>query len=160
MASAIIAIDSVSPTCRTLPSSTLAWNWAAVRPQPIFCWNGRRRDRASWIRLTVMAWTSSQTPVSVIGSASIVKPGFTPVPSTATFAFFAAASMIFARRFCEYAGYASSSVVETIGTRSLSTPSICGQTFFNDELVHSTTTSGLVALIAARASGDTFTRSV
>ena len=37
--------------------------------------------------------TDSQTPVSVIGSASIVKPGLTPVPSTATFAFLAAASM-------------------------------------------------------------------
>ena len=36
-----------------------------------------------------MLSTRSQTPVSVIGSASIVKPGLTPVPSTATFAFFA-----------------------------------------------------------------------
>ncbi len=33
--------------------------------------------------------TRSHTPVSVIGSASMTKPGFTPVPSTATFAFFA-----------------------------------------------------------------------
>ena len=35
------------------------------------------------------ASTRSQTPVSVIGSASITNPGLTPVPSTATFAFFA-----------------------------------------------------------------------
>ena len=33
--------------------------------------------------------TRSHTAVSAIGSASIAKPGFTPVPSTATFAFFA-----------------------------------------------------------------------
>ena len=45
-------------------------------------------------------------------------------------------------------GYASSSVVDTIGTFSLRMASICGRTFFSDELVHSTTTSGLAALIA------------
>ena len=49
-ASAIIAIDSVSPTWRTLPSSTFFWNCSVVRPAPIFCWNGSRRMRASWTR--------------------------------------------------------------------------------------------------------------
>ena len=115
IASAIIAIDSVSPTWRTLPSSTFRWNCSRVRPAPIFCWNGSRRMRASWMRSTRIASTRSQTPVSVIGSASIAKPGFTPVPSTATFAFFASASMARACRRLRAAGYASSSVVETIG---------------------------------------------
>ena len=82
-ASAIIAIDSVSPTCRTLPSSTFFWNCSVVRPAPIFCWNGSRRMRASCTRLTTMRSTRSQTAVSAIGSASIAKPGLTPVPSTA-----------------------------------------------------------------------------
>ena len=104
-----------------------------------------------------MASTLAQTPVSVIGSASIVKPGLTPVPSTATFAFRAALSMRAASALCEYAGYASSSVVETIGTLSFRTSSICGQTFSSDELVHSTTTSGFAALIVLRASADTLT---
>ena len=39
--------------------------------------------------VTLMRSTRSQTAVSAIGSASIAKPGLTPVPSTATFAFFA-----------------------------------------------------------------------
>ncbi len=88
-ASAIIDTDSASPTWRTLPSSTLRWNCSRVRPAPIFCWNGSRRIRASWTRSMRSASTRSQTPVSVIGSASITNPGLTPVPSTATFAFFA-----------------------------------------------------------------------
>ena len=35
--------------------------------------------------------------------------------------------------------------------------SICGMTFFSDELVHSTTTSGFAALIAFFASSETLT---
>ena len=89
IASAIIDTDSASPTWRTLESSTFFWNCSRVSPAPIFCWNGSRRTRASWMRSTRMLSTRSHTPVSVIGSASIVKPGLTPVPSTATFAFFA-----------------------------------------------------------------------
>ena len=49
-------------------------------------------------------------------------------------------------------GYDSSSVVLTIGIRALRTVSICGITFLSDELVHSTTTSGLLALERAGAS--------
>ena len=100
IASAIIEIDSASPTWRTLPSSTFFWNCSRVRPAPIFCWNGSRRMRASWMRSTRMRSTRSQTPVSAIGSASITNPGFTPVPSTATFAFFASASIGRARTSC------------------------------------------------------------
>ena len=74
-ASAIIAIDSVSPTWRTLPSSTFFWNCSVVRPAPIFCWNGSRRIRASCTRFTVTRSTRSHTAVSAIGSASIAKPG-------------------------------------------------------------------------------------
>ncbi len=59
-----------------------------------------------------------------------------------------------------FVGYASSSVVETIGTLSLRIASICGRTFFIDEFVHSTTTSGFVDLMALLASSDTLTRSV
>ena len=58
-----------------------------------------------------------------------------------------------------FVGYASSSVVDTIGTLSFRIASICGSTFFSDELVHITTTSGFVALIAFFASSDTLTRS-
>src|SRR5206468_4233448 len=54
-----------------------------------------------------------------------------------------------------FVGYASSSVVDTIGTRSFRISSICGSTFFNDELVHSTTTSGLAVLIVFFTSPDT-----
>ena len=65
-----------------------------------------------------------------MGSASIVNPGFTPVPTTATLAFRAAASIFFESAFWFHHGYASSSVVETIGSFSFSTASICGHTFF------------------------------
>jgi hypothetical protein len=58
-----------------------------------------------------------------------------------------------------FVGYASSSVVDTIGTFSFTIDSICGSTFFSDELVHSTATSGFDALIALRASSDTLTLS-
>ena len=42
------------------------------------------------MRSTRMASTFSHAAVSMIGRASIVKPGFTPVPSTAFFAEIAA----------------------------------------------------------------------
>ena len=103
-ASAIIETDSASPTCRTLASSTFFWNCSRVRPAPIFCWNGRRRMRASWTRSTRIASTRSQTPVSMIGSASITKPGFTPVPSTATLYFFAIAWIARAYRMLPLVG--------------------------------------------------------
>jgi len=88
-----MAIDSVSPTCRTDRSFTFSANSAVVRPEPIFFWNGSRRIRASWMRSTRMESTRSLMPVRAIGRASIAKPGLTPVPTTATFAFFAAASI-------------------------------------------------------------------
>ena len=69
------------------------------------------------------------------------------MPSTATLAFFAAASSRVASRRLRGAGYAASSVVVTIGTRRLRISSNCGSTTFSDELVQSTATSGLVALI-------------
>jgi len=105
-----------------------------------------------------MLSTRSHTPVSVIGSASIVKPGLTPVPSTATFAFFAISWMARAYLTLRPVGYASSSVVDTMGTFSLRISSICGSTFLSDDRVHSTTTSGLVALMVFFASFDTLTR--
>ena len=52
-ASAIIATDSVSPTWRTVRAFTFSANSAGVRPEPIFCWKGRRRMRASWTRSTL-----------------------------------------------------------------------------------------------------------
>ena len=58
-----------------------------------------------------------------------------------------------------FVGYASSSVVDTIGTLSLRISSICGSTVFSDELVQCTTTSGFAALIAFFTSAETFTRS-
>ena len=72
---------------------TFSANSSVVRPEPIFFWNGSRRMRASWTLSMRIASTRSQMPVSAIGSASIAKPGLTPVPATATFAFFAAASI-------------------------------------------------------------------
>ena len=80
------------------------------------------------------ASTRSQTAVSAMGNASIANPGLTPVPSTATLAF--------SRTLVESAspatgwqcaGYASSSVVDTIGTRCFSSSSICGITFLSDD---------------------------
>ena len=53
---------------------------------------------ASWTRSMVMASIRSQTPVSVMGKASMTKPGLTPVPRTATRALRACASIIRARR--------------------------------------------------------------
>ena len=99
-----------------------------------------------------MLSTRSQMPVSVIGSASIAKPGLTPVPTTATLAFLASASIFFASARFLPTGYDSSSVVETIATFFLRTASICGITLLSDELVHSTATSGLPLLIAPAAS--------
>jgi hypothetical protein len=98
-------------------------------------------------------------PVSVIGSASIAKPGLTPVPTTATLAFLARASIFLASVRFLPTGYDSSSVVETIATFFLSTASICGITFFSEELVQSTATSGLPLLMAPAASLVTRTRS-
>src|SRR5688572_5657789 len=67
--------------------------------------------------------------------------------------------MAAAARLLPEVGNASSSVVETIGTFSLRTSSNCGTTFFSDELVHSTATSGFVALIAFFKSPAIFTPS-
>ena len=106
-----------------------------------------------------MRSTLAQTAVSAIGSASIAKPGLTPVPSTATFAFFAQASICRACRTCVYPGYASSSVVVTMAVFDLRMVSICGITFLIDELVHSTTMCGFAAFNAVRASPDTLTLS-
>ena len=108
-----------------------------------------------------MRSTRSQTPVSAIGSASIAKPGLTPVPSTATFAFFASCvDLLRACRMCVSPGYASSSVVDTIGSLRFRISSICGITLFSDERVQCTTTSGLAALIALpQIVALTFTRS-
>ena len=102
--SAIIAIDSVSPTWRTVSAFTFSANCSGVSPAPIFCWNGSRRMRASWMRSTRTLSTRSQIAVSVSGRASIAKPGLTPVPTTATFAFFAAASIFRASGRCENQG--------------------------------------------------------
>ena len=115
--------------------------------------------RASCTRSTSIALTLSQTPVSMIGSASITKPGLTPVPRTATRPRLASASIFFAAAALLLTGYASSSVVDTIGTFSFSTASNSGTTFFRDELVHSTATSGFVALIVRVMSSVTFTLS-
>ncbi len=61
-------------------------------------WSVRRRSSAETAgaagarpgsAVTVTRSTRSQTAVRTIGSASIANPGFTPVASTATFAFFA-----------------------------------------------------------------------
>ena len=58
-----------------------------------------------------------------------------------------------------FVGYASSSVVDTIGTLSLRISSNCGSTAFSEEPVQCTTTSGLAALIAFLTSPETVTRS-
>ena len=115
--------------------------------------------RASWTRSTSIARTDSHTPVSAIGSASIVKPGLTPVPSTATRARRASASIFRATAACAFTGYASSSVVETIGTFCFRTASNSGTTFLIEELVHSTATSGLTAFSVFVMSAVTGTRS-
>ncbi len=144
------------PTWRTERSFTFSANSAVVRPEPIFFWKGSRRMRASWTRSTRTESTRSQMPVSAIGRASIANPGLTPVPATATFAFFAAASIFRASARFENHGYASSSVVDTIGTRRFSTAATCGQTFRSAELVQSTATCGFVLRSAASTSPVTF----
>ena len=113
--------------------------------------------RASWMRSTRTASTRSQIAVSVIGSASIAKPGLTPVPTTATFAFLAAASIFRASARFESHGYESSSVVETIGSLSLRTLSSCGHSFLRLELVQSTAACGFALRIAAETSAATLT---
>ena len=115
--------------------------------------------RASCTRCTSMRSTRSHTAVSAIGSASIVNPGLTPVPSTATLAFARPRRAASPAGGSRGAGYAASSVVVTIGTRRLSTSSNCGSTRLSDELVQSTATSGLAALIVLPMSAVTFTRS-
>ena len=65
----------------------------------------------------------------MIGRASIANPGLTPVLSTATLCFFADSWIARAYLRLDLVGYASSSVVDTIGTRSLrissTWPTIC-----------------------------------
>ena len=116
--------------------------------------------RASCTRHTSIRSTRSQTALSAIGSASIVNPGFTPVPSTATLAFLAASSIRLATSRFAFRGYAASSVVVTTGTRCLITSSNSGSTPLSEELVHSTATSGFDALIVFPISTPTFTRSL
>ncbi len=82
----------------------------------------------------------------------MANPGLTPVPRTATFAFFAMASIFLANARFLPTGYDNSSVVDTMATFLDSTSSICGITFLSEELVHSTATSGLPLLIAPAAS--------
>jgi hypothetical protein len=93
-----------------------------------------------------------------MGNASMTKPGLTPVPSTATRARLASASMRRAAAALLRTGNASSSVVETTGTLSLSTASNSGSTFFSDELVQRTATSGRADLMARAMSSPTLTR--
>ena len=70
----------------------------------------------------------------------MAKPGLTPVPSTATRAFFAQPSIWRPCLACVRPGYASSSVVDTMAVFDLRMVSICGSTRVSEELVHSTAT--------------------
>ena len=105
----------------------------------------RRRSRS----------TRSQTPVSVIGSASITKPGLTPVPSTATLRLLRQRVDLLRRA----AGAPSPGTPAPRSSRrsapcASAPPRSAATTFASDELVQSTATSGLVALIAASTSSD------
>ena len=94
--------------------------------------------------IDAIASTRSQTPVSVIGSASMAKPGIDAGAEHRHLRFLRQLVDLLARSAgSPSVGYDSSSVVETIGTFSFRIVSICGITPFSDELVHSTTTSGL-----------------
>ena len=58
----------------------------------------------------------SHATVSMIGSASITKPGLTPVDNTATFARFAIASIFFASTRCAAQDSSTLRSVVTIGS--------------------------------------------
>ena len=96
-ASAIIAIDSASPTCRTLPSFTLRQELLHASDRRRFSAGtadgGCARPARDRLRSPSRA---RRRAVSAIGSASITNPGFTPVPSTATRARLASASIFLA----------------------------------------------------------------
>src|SRR5436305_777103 len=108
------------------------------------------------MRLTLTRSTRWHAAVSVIGSESITKPGLTPVPSTATFAFFAHLSIFAAYRTFVYVGYASSSVVDTTASFASSTASSCGITAFIDEVVQRTTTSAFIFLMRDASRGMSY----
>ena len=102
----------------------------------------------------------SHTPVSVIGSASITKPGLTPVPSTATFAFRAALSIARGQRIvARTPDTPAPRSSRRSAPSSFRTSSICGRPSSATSWCTAPTTSGFAALIALRASAETLTRS-
>ena len=112
---------------RRRPSSGTA---RGVRPAPIFCWNGRRRMRASWMRSTriavdALADAGQRDRQRVHREAGIdagAEHGDLRLAAPARRS--SCASRLVANR-----GYASSSVVETIGSFSFRIASIWPATF-------------------------------
>ena len=162
MASAIIVIDSARPTWRTVPASTRAWNSSRRQagadlllerqpPDPGVL------DAVDVHRLHRLADAGQHDRQGVHREAG--------VDAGAEDGDLALLRQLVDRareaRRRARVGYASSSVVETIGTRRFTMAATCGQHFLAiDELVHRMATSGLVAGSRRRASSDTFTRSL
>ena len=142
MALASMPIDSASPTWRMSPAAARRANSSRVRPAPIFFWKGSRRRAASCTRRTVIASTRSQGAVRKSGSASIAKPGLTPVPRSAFPARRAASSSRRASSGRSRHGKASSSVVVTTAAPPARQLSSVGATWASDELVETTAASG------------------
>ena len=111
--SAASAADSINPTWPMVPSSTPRSNSSSFRPAPTFRCSCSRRVRASTIRLACTRSTRPTTLPSVAGRRSRTKPGFTPVPRSATLRRSAMRSRRSAISGCRSHGYESSSQVET-----------------------------------------------
>src|ERR1700722_2967572 len=71
-----------------------------VMPAPIFFCSGRRRLEASTMRTALSQSMRCATALSVSASLSITKPGFTPVPTSATPSCIAAASSFWESSRC------------------------------------------------------------
>ena len=110
--------DSTRPTCRTLPSVTARRNCPRFSPAPTWRWSGSLRAAASTTRVTETRRTRAHGAVSARASASIAKPGLTPVASTETFLLRASRSRSLNAAARAGTGQASSSQVVRTFVRS------------------------------------------
>src|SRR5882724_10408771 len=131
------------------PAATCARNSSTVMPAPIFFCSGRRRLLASTVRRHLTWSMRCETDDRVIASLSITKPGFTPVPTSATPHVFASSSSFFERSGYFLNGYESSSQVETTHDSAARHSINWSITDGSDEEVEWITTSADLPSIAA-----------
>ena len=152
--------DSTRPTCRTLPSVTARRNWPRFSPAPTRRWSGSLRAAASTTRVTETRRTRAQGAVRARASASMAKPGLTPVASTETFFLLARRSRSLKAAARAGTGQASSSQVVSTLIRRDTSAAICGLTSLSSEEVQTKATSARTFLKKRSGLPSTLIRSL